>query len=135
MQRVIARITSNIPILIFTWNPFIITFPSYIIQSVSIIRKRPNGLRLSRFAGCAGLGSSIYQKPQRTYQRRPLSEGQFGSNRGLGVILLYKYFSIQVIITKLFFVSIIILHLLIAFTIFSFHLALSHAIICLLQFH
>src|SRR4030042_3387889 len=33
-------------------------------------RKRPNGLRLSRLAGCAGLGSSIYQKPQRTYKRR-----------------------------------------------------------------
>src|SRR4030042_5452466 len=33
-------------------------------------KKRPNGLRLSRLAGCAGLGSSILRFPQRTYQRR-----------------------------------------------------------------
>src|SRR4030042_2346757 len=33
-------------------------------------KKRPNGLRLSRLAGCAGLGSSILRFPQRTYQRK-----------------------------------------------------------------
>ena len=33
-------------------------------------KKRPNGLRLSRLAGYAGLGSSILRFPQRTYQRR-----------------------------------------------------------------
>src|SRR4030042_4048494 len=37
---------------------------------VYLLNVPPNGLRLSRLAGYAGLGSSILRFPQRTYQRR-----------------------------------------------------------------
>jgi len=47
---------------------YLVSFLYCRLQTEGIIA--PNGLRLSRLAGCAGLGSSILRFPRRTYQRR-----------------------------------------------------------------
>jgi hypothetical protein len=44
----------------------------------------PNGLRLSRLAGCAHVGSVYNTHHRRRYAPYHLAEGQVGSNRGLG---------------------------------------------------
>ncbi len=49
---------------------------------------RPNGLRLSRLAGCALIGSVYNKRHRRHHARYHLAEGQVGSNRGLGVSVI-----------------------------------------------
>jgi hypothetical protein len=44
----------------------------------------PNGLRLSRLAGCVYLGSVYNMRYRRHHTPYLLAEGQVGSNRGLG---------------------------------------------------
>jgi len=44
----------------------------------------PNGLRLSRLAGCAYIGSVYNKRHRRHHAPYHLAEGQVGSNRGLG---------------------------------------------------
>jgi hypothetical protein len=53
----------------------------------------PNGLRLSRLADCAGLGSSIYQKPQRTYQRRLHPKANSVPTAGWAVPINYEFYT------------------------------------------
>jgi len=56
--------------------------------------KPPNGLALSRVAGCAGLGSVYLIRRRRTYQRKHQAEGNVGCCAGLGgsntIILFYS---------------------------------------------
>jgi hypothetical protein len=51
---------------------------------------RPNGLRVSRLAGCAGLGPHYIPAPRRAYLRRLQAEGQVGFTRWLGAFLFYE---------------------------------------------
>jgi hypothetical protein len=47
----------------------------------------PNGLRLSRLAGCALIGSVYNKRQRRRHAPYLMAEGQVGSNRGLGVYI------------------------------------------------
>jgi hypothetical protein len=49
-----------------------------------LLSMAPNGLRLSRLADCALVGSVYNKRHRRRYAPYILAEGQVGSNRGLG---------------------------------------------------